>query len=447
MTSLSTALKIATGSLGNTQAKLSLTAHNLANADTKGYTAKRTSQHALSTAGYGSGAEVHRIQSNVSKFLLEDLLAATSATSAADITVKFLDSLQKSFGAITDKDGKSTSLASTLAKFESALTKLAGTPESASLASAAVRALQDVTDQLQRNEAKVTGQIDQADQQIGDAARDANEAISEIDQLNRQIRQAIAAGQGVEDYEDKVNSALARLSEQMDIKSFRAEDGTVKVYAASGHVLVDRTAHMLSVSKNATGQNEISLGGAEVTDSLKGGKLEALVDLRDVTLPAFKDTLDELAGKLVGKVNSIRPNLLTGSNANDVGVNDAVLKDPKLLLGNTKPAEMANKLLDAMQSPTDFDEAGGLDGDNRTFASYANEILSKAVGETSAAEGRLNVAKTELQTVTNTISSMHGVNINEETARLAELKQLYSVASTVLNAVQEMYKDLQQAVS
>ncbi|WP_420413757.1 flagellar hook-associated protein FlgK [Roseibium sp.] len=447
MTSLSTALQIASGSLGATQIKLSVAANNIANADTQGFTAKQTGQSALVTSGFGSGVSVERVLSNVSKFLLDDLLSATTATVAADTQASYMDSLQKTLGAITGSNGESTSLASTIAKFEEALTKLAGTPESASLANSAVQALQDVTRQLQRFSVKVDDQIQQADSQMDPGVKAANQAIAEIHQINQQIRQAGASGQPSAEYEDKLNSALGKLSEQLGIKPFRADDGSVKVYSLSGQVLVDNSPHPLATSKDAKGHTRISVNGADITGALNGGKLGGLVEVRDKMLPAYQETFHELAGNLISGLNAVRPNLLVGTNARDIAVNSTVLNNPKSMLGTTQPAKVANALLDVLQKPTSFGAAGSIAAGNRTFSGYANEILSKAVSETNAEKAILASARLELDTVSGTIASMHGVNVNEETANLAQLKQLYSVSSTILKIIQEMFQDLRAAVN
>ncbi|QDG76092.1 flagellar hook-associated protein FlgK [Labrenzia sp. PHM005] len=447
MTSLSTALQIASGSLGATQVKLSVAANNIANADTKGFTAKQTSQSALVTSGFGSGLSIERVLSNVSKFLLDDLLSATTATVAAETQASYMDSLQKTFGAITGPNGESTSLASTIAKFEEALTKLAGTPESASLANSAVQALQDVTRQLQKFSIKVDDQILQADSQMDLGVKAANQAITEIHQINQQIRQAGASGQPSAEYEDKLNLALGKLSEQLGIKPFRAADGSVKVYSLSGQVLVDNSPHPLATSKDANGHTRVSANGADITGALNGGKLGGLAEVRDKMLPAYQETFHELAGNLISGLNAVRPNLLVGTNARDITVNSTVLNNPKSMLGTTQPAKVANALLDVMQKPTSFGAAGGIAAGNRTFSGYANEILSKAVSETNAEKAILASARLELDTVSGTIASMHGVNVNEETANLAQLKQLYSVSSTVLKIIQEMFQDLRAAVN
>jgi len=446
MTSLNTASYIAASALTATQVQVSVTSANIANADTEGYTAKSATASSQTTLGYGAGVSVSNISSSVSKYLLEDLLGATTETAGATVTADYLNSLQQSFGTTTGDDGDGSSLANTIAAFESALTTLAETPESESLASAAVSALEDVAYQLNSLSSDISKQIDQADEEIGDAVTAVNEAIAAIDALNEQIETAAARGDSTADLEDELNAALVSLSEQMEIATFKAEDGTVKVYTGDGQILVGETAHLLSTDTGADGLTTISVNGTDITGDLDTGRLGALIELRDETLPACQEMLDEFATTFIDSLNAVSPDLLTGTGAADIAVSDAVQADPGSMLGDTLPSEVAYAMLDALQSDASFDAAGGLSGGEMTFADYANDMLGDVVSRTNTAETRLELAENELTTVSDTISSMYGVNVDEELVRLSELEQLYSVASTLLSVVQEMFEDLMAAV-
>ncbi|KZM50496.1 flagellar hook-associated protein FlgK [Labrenzia sp. OB1] len=446
MTSLNTASYIAASALTASQVQVSVTSANIANADTEGYTAKSATVSSQTTLGYGAGVSVSNISSSVSKYLLEDLLGATTETAGATVTANYLNSLQQSFGTTTGDDGDGSSLANTIASFESALTALAETPESESLASAAVSALENVAYQLNSLSSDISKQIDQADDEIGDAVTAANEAISTIDALNEQIETAVARGDSTADLEDQLNTALVSLSEQMEISTFKTEGGTVKVYTGDGQILLGDTAHLLSTGTGTEGQTTISVNGTDITEDLDTGRLGALIELRDQTLPASQEMLDEFATTFIDTLNAVSSNLLTGTGAADITVSDAVQADPASILGDTLPSEVAYAMLDTLQLDANFDAAGGLSGGEMTFADYANEMLGDVVSKTNAAQTRLEFAENELTTVSDTISSMYGVNVDEELVRLSELEQLYSVASTLLSVVQEMFEDLMAAV-
>ena len=82
--SISTIRTIATSALMASQVRMQVTSSNIANADTEGYTRKTASQTATVTGGTNSGTTVSAMSGTVDKYLLRDLVAATSDQSAAD---------------------------------------------------------------------------------------------------------------------------------------------------------------------------------------------------------------------------------------------------------------------------------------------------------------------------------------------------------------------------
>ncbi|WP_417711078.1 flagellar hook-associated protein FlgK [Roseibium aggregatum] len=458
MTSLSTASKIASSSLAAVQVQLSVTSSNIANADTDGYTKKTASQNSETTSGSGTGVSVSTVTSNVSRLLVEQLSEATSGTAAAEKTASYLDRLQTALGSTTSDSGSGTSLANLIADVESALSELATTPESTTLSMAAVDALDTLASEINELSSEVQSLRREADHEIASAVDGANVAIETIDELNKQIREASARGETTADLEDQRNSALVALSEYLGVTSFTASDGTMKVYTSSGQVLVDSTAHILSFTSantvnsgtsydgTAAGLSGVSVDGQDITDDIARGSIAALVELRDETLPAVQEALDELASGLIDSLNAVRADLLTGSDATDISINSDLLDTPADLLNGTDVSGMAIDLLDALQDDHDFSAAGDLGARSTSFADYATDILSLVVTKTNNAETKLETAQTELETVTDTIASTFGVNIDEETARLSELESLYSVSSQILSIIQNMFDDLIAAV-
>jgi flagellar hook-associated protein 1 FlgK len=458
MTSLSTASKIASGSLAATQVQLAVTSSNIANADTDGYTRKTASQVAETTSGDGTGVSVSAVSSKVSRILIEQLAEATSDTAAATTTADYLDQLQTAMGSTTSSDDTGTSLANSIVDVETALSDLANTPESTTLAASTVDALDNLTSQIRNQSSDIQDLRQQADEEIASAVDSANEAIETIDRLNDLILQASARGESTADLEDERNSALVSLSESLGVTSFITSDGTMKVYTTSGQVLVDASAHTLSYDASSTvtsdltydgsasGLSGIVVDGNDITEDISTGTIAALVELRDETLPAVQDMLDELATSLIDGLNTIRPDLLTGTDATDISVNTDLIETPSDLLSSTGAAQMATDLLEALQTDTDFDAAGGLGARSTSFADYATDFLSAVVTQTNNASSRLDTVEAELSTISDTVSSTYGVNIDEETARLADLENLYSISSQILSVIQEMFEDLIAAV-
>ncbi|WP_375775862.1 flagellar hook-associated protein FlgK [Bradyrhizobium sp. ma5] len=321
MSSLDIARSIAFSGLSATQVQISVASANISNADTKGYTEKTANQSSSVTSGVGTGVTISGITSAVDKLLLKSLVGANSDLGTADTNNNYLTELQQLYGS-TSSSGSSTtgtSLANTIAAFESALSSLASTPSSASLQSNAVSALAAVTNQLQQTSSGIQKLRSNADQDIASSVTDINADLQQISDLNKQIKQEAAAGQPTADLEDQRNSALQDVASQMNVSYFTTSSGDLQIYTGSGQALVDSTAHPLSytaapsVTASTTytagsatsGFSGITVNGVDITSQISSGKVSALITLRDQTLPAAQSQLDELAQQLASSVNAV----------------------------------------------------------------------------------------------------------------------------------------------
>ncbi len=320
MSSLDIARSIAFSGIAATQTQMSVASSNISNADTQGYTKKAADQESIVTAGVGTGVAVTGIGSTVDKLLLKSLVGATSDLDSADTTNTYLTQLEQLYGTVNgsssaDSSTSGTSLANTLASFESALQSLAATPSSASLQSNVVTALNDVTTQLQDITSGIQNLRANADQDISSSVSSINADLQKIADLNTEIKQQAAAGQSTADLEDQRNSALQDVASMMNVSYYTTSSGDLQVYTTSGQTLVDNSAHPLSyttassVTSSTTypsaGFSGITVNGVDITSQITSGKIGAFITLRDNTLPAAQSQLDGLARQLVSSVNAV----------------------------------------------------------------------------------------------------------------------------------------------
>jgi flagellar hook-associated protein 1 FlgK len=324
--SFSAIRSIATSSLAVTQMQTALTSANIANADTQGYTRKVATQSAVNTGTVGAGVIITAVTSTVDKYLLQDLVAATSTLGAAATTASYADKLQTLLGSTTGSDSGGTSLANGLADLETALTALSGTPESETLQASSIAALDTLASQLRETSDGIQGLRADADDAIEQTVATINDTLNAIEALNDRIAGAQSRGEPTADLEDQRNTALQTLSEQMEVRYYVTADNQMRITTTSGTTLLDGSVHELSYSSaaavtSATVFEAISVNGKDITAQLGSGALGALVDQRDSVLPAAQAELDELATALIATLNGIHnagtslppPSSLTGS--------------------------------------------------------------------------------------------------------------------------------------
>lgn len=336
--SLNSAAYIAFSGLSAAQVQIAITSSNISNADTTGYTEEIAHQEATVTGGAGTGVQITGISTDIDKLLLKSLIGATSDLGSADTTNTYLTALENLYGTVDGSSSSSTatgtSLANTLASFESALSSLAATPSSSSLQSAALQALSDVTTQLNETSKGIQNLRSNADQDIASSVQSVNTDLQQIASLNGEIKQAAATGQSTADLEDQRNTALEDVASKMNVSYYTTSNGDLQVYTSSGQALVDSSgAHTISYTTAANvtssrtyasgGFSGITVNGVDITSQITSGKIAALVTLRDDTLPAAQSQLDELAQQLKSSLNAVSnqgtsvppPTSLTGTSS------------------------------------------------------------------------------------------------------------------------------------
>jgi flagellar hook-associated protein 1 FlgK len=337
--SLDSARLIAFSGLSAATVQISIASSNISNADTTGYTEEVGNQVSTVTGGSGSGVEITGISTNVDKLLLKSLIGATSDLGSANTTNSYLTELENLYGTVNGSSSSSstatgTSLANTLASFESALSSLSATPSSSSLQSAALQALNDVTTQLNETSSGIQNLRANADQDIASSVGSVNTDLQQIASLNSEIKQQAASGQSTADLEDQRNTALEDIASKMNVSYYTTSSGDLQVYTSSGQALVDSSgAHTISytAASNVTssttyasgGFSGITVNGVDITSQITSGKIGSLITLRDDTLPAAQSQLDQLAQQLTSSLNAVSnqgtsvppPTTLTGTTS------------------------------------------------------------------------------------------------------------------------------------
>lgn len=407
--SLSIASTIAYSALRATEVQMSVSSNNIANADTEGYTVKSATRVSTVANGSGTGTAISGVTSTVDRYLMASLLSADSVAAAATTTADYTDQLQNLLGATTggtDDDG--TSLANTLATLETAVTALASTPESSTAKAEVIDTVEDLAAQLSETSASIQDLRDQADGEIEDAVDAVNSALKTIDATNDAIVAAKARGQSTADLEDQLNSALRTVSSYLNIQTSTTSTGAVYVYTDGGTALVNTSVHELDYAAASTVTADtvfgsITVGGKSIEDSITSGTIDALLTLRDETLPAAQDELDALASALIETLNGITadgsavpaPTTLTGTVAVSGSDGFSATGSARIALVDSSGALVSYTDLDlsSYASVDDLVSAlDGLDGISASLTSDGTLSLTSEDGTSGVVIGALDGA-------------------------------------------------------
>src|SRR6266568_2423204 len=222
--SLGSALAIAMSGLRANQAALAIVSSNIANAQTSGYVTQRINQVETLTGDTGASVSVTGVNRELDQFIQAQLRSETSGGAYADQMASVLTQLQSVYG----------TLESAFANFTSALQSLSTNSGSSSAQISAVTAAQSLAQQLNATTQGIQALRSNAEQDINISVGQANAAMTQIAQINTQLRGLKPTDPTAATLMDQRDKAIDQLSQLMDIKVSTTGNNQTSVYTSNG---------------------------------------------------------------------------------------------------------------------------------------------------------------------------------------------------------------------
>lgn len=292
----------ATSALLASQRALTTTSHNVANANTEGYSRQSvdfaTREPFREGPGFvGTGVEVDRIRRAYDRFVATNLGSAIAGQAKqselaglagevdnvlADPAAGLTPALNGFFGSIQDVANDPTSTAA----------RTAALSEAGSLASR----FDNLDSRFDELDARVQSRI-------SSAVAETNETAASLAGINREILevQGSASEPQPNDLLDERDRLVNRLVEQVGASSRERADGAVDVFIGQGQAVVVGTEAMnLAVNDNRLdpGAPPVTLAGTDATinvGSFVGGRLGGLVEFGSSVLEPARNALGRIA--------------------------------------------------------------------------------------------------------------------------------------------------------
>lgn len=451
MASLGSILSIANTGLRASQQAVSVTAHNLANAETEGYSRQRAVLGEgfptyTPEGAYGTGVRVRDV--------------ARVRDEYTNTTVRRESSLQQEYStrsevltrveALLSEPGE-TGIAAGLDRFFSAWSDLATNPTSGAARTVLRDQTVDLTERFQRMGQGLEQLRLEFTERLENSVSRINAIAEGVAGLNRDIVAAETGGNTAGDLRDARDRLLDELAGLTPITVTQRQNGSVGVLV-SGVTLVDGADHGRMTLGLQGGQAGLALEGRPGLLPESGGSTGALLDLTNGDLPEARASLDLLAQSLVEEVNTLHR---TGTNAagdtnvdffdpagitsTSLRLSDAIRADAGAIatstadgLGNPRPG--ANDLALSMAGMRDRTLTGtGMtpDASVRTLVSEVGVSLRSALDRASVHStlGR----QAELQR-----ASISGVSTDEEMTNLIRFQAAYAAAARIVTVADEM---------
>ena len=456
MSGLFQGLEVGKRALASQQAWLQTIGHNIANANTPGYTRQRVSL--VSTYPLkqpygilGTGVTADGVYQVRDMFLNQQFRVENKALGQWSALDKTMSQIEAVFN-----EPNENSISGLMDQFWSAWSDLGNNPELDR--SALVEQTNLLTDSMHRVYSELNELRRSVDTDIELVVESVNHIADEIASLNRQISISELGTDIANDLRDRRNYLVDELSSYVDVNTREQKNGTLTVYISSLAIVEQTSSFDIGINKEKSGSqvtSEIVWANTDKVIKSYNGQLKGLVDTRDDIIPEYLEALDDMTRSLVTNVNALHSTGFGWGGANGSGETGHNFFDPS----KTSAADiqinpdLANDLnLIAASQTAEI----GTDGDGRNalaIADLKNVLLmsdnSLTIGERyNSLIGNIGVATAKasnlkqnfellVQQVNNRRQSIQGVSLDEEMAQMIKYQNAFDAASRVIVAMDE----------
>ncbi|GAA0369037.1 flagellar hook-associated protein FlgK [Alkalibacterium iburiense] len=491
MSGLFGTLNTATKGLHAQQNALQTIGHNVANANTVGYTRQRVNMQAdLATSipgigQIGTGVRISGISRVNDEYITNQLREGQAKTQTHETLSDIIGQLEAVFNEPSD-----TGLSNQISEVFNAWTYLASNPEQDSARTMLVQTSETFTDVINHMANSMESLHKATVTELDKSALDANSTLEQLEQLNHQIWQASVRGFTPNDLLDKQDQLLHDLSGQVDISVEKDKYNRVSVSVDNQMVLDSSSRKELAivVGHNDEGQALFSNGDALDGDfevgqlfvrtpgedsntytqvdanqgSIKGTQLSLEV------IENMQSELNEFASAFAKAVNTIHSDegngrdfftLEPGNAASSIKVASELRENSSLVVSGR---DMNNALsgdgsraqaIASLQHKTLAADSAvwNYNSDDMTFDSSAtgstlfgryNSLVTEMGIIKQQSDNMLDTQNGLMNLLTQRRESISGVDINEEVVDMIKYSSAFQANSRVLQTLSDMLDTL-----
>ncbi len=454
-------LEIAKKALQSQQVAMHITGHNIANANTVGYTRQvpQFTQQTTSTIGLflplhlknlGSGVLVEEVKRIRDQYLDLQIRQESRAGAYWRAVDQGLEQIEIIFG----EPGESA-LSSIFDTFWNTWQELATSPESSAARALVVENGDLLAKALNDTYARLERQQGQLNEEISIKVQEVNNMLQQIYDLNHQIARLGIGGGNVSDYKDQLDVLVDDLSKILSLQVKENDNGSYTL-VLQGQVLVsDNEKNSLFVQPDpSTGffTVHLSTSGEALKLSYQNGELKALFDLRDHSIEEYKGYLDQLANDLADAVNTLHrtgytleeppqrgTDFFVGSGAASIAVNSVIEANINLLAASSTGAPGDGGVALAIAQ---LREEKIISGGSATPDDYYRGFISRLGAQREEVSRLVSNQEVLVEQLEMRKESISGVSLDEEMTNLIKYQYAYQAASFLVNTINNMLEAL-----
>jgi flagellar hook-associated protein 1 FlgK len=476
MAGITSSLYVQAGAISAFQQAIAVTSANIANASTPGYASQTQTLEAMPeeiSQGLMGGVVAGKVVSSQNQFAQQAVSNQQTALGGASQDVTSLTDLQSLFN-VTGTSGISTALSSLYQSFSA----WGQTPADPTARQAVLTAAGGLATAFQQTASGLASAATTAQSQIEDAVSQVNSLLGQLRQLNTQ---AMAEGSNDAGVDAQINTVVQNLSQYIPVTSSQQSNSSYtvlldgRVPLAMGNQDFPLSFNMYqpadSTNTNAPPLAQITAAdGTDITSTVTGGQLGALLNFRNTVLPTYigdgteTGSLNTLAQQFADTVNGI----LTAGNISDAsadGVTPAVPGVPLFTYNTTDVTSAAASLsvsstIDASQlaaiAPGPPEVSNGIplalaqlenpssaadETNGKSYTAAFGDLATQAGNLVNSATEEQSVAQSALTQAQNLLQQKSGVDLNQQAVTLVEYQRAYEANAEMITVLNQLVQD------
>lgn len=417
MAGLLSSLNTAKSGMNVSQVAIQTTSHNISNINTPGYSrqqVKQTASSAYSTPGsnmsfsagqIGTGAQINDVTRVRNTFYDYKFRSESHNYGATSVKYNYYQNIESIFNEPSD-----TAISSTLNDFFNSWNELAKDPNSSGVKNVVLESANNLASSISNAYDKLDSLGNSLNDQQEAILKDINSKISELKELDKNIKVIQGSGKSPNDLLDQRDSILDELSYKIDI--------------------TNSDVKKLLETANADGR-ELTLDDFKKLGADKvSGELQGTISMQE-DIQKYKDSLTTLADTVIKTVNDklTGDNLFTNQSGKIISVSQTIKDNPDSI---TVTADEALKLYNTKN------EKLTIGGKDLTINNFYNSIIQE-VGQQSAAVIRDESNQSKLlSNIDSSRASVSGVSLDEEMINLIQFQHAYSASAKVLSTIDSL---------
>jgi|Deesub1362A_J573_1020465.scaffolds.fasta_scaffold00087_103 flagellar hook-associated protein 1 FlgK len=431
------------------QTALNVTAHNIANVNTPGFSRQEAVLSIASPVdtgrGFlGRGVTVSTIRRHYDRFLGAQLLLEKQNYG------KSL-ALSDGFGRVEQlfNEAQGMGLSGALLDFFNAWQDVAANPEGQAQRTILLQKASDLVQTAKKIENGLENIIRETNRELEDIIERINTIASDIAALNKRIAEA-GGTSNANDLVDERENLLGELAELVEFNSFEKSNGAITVIVGMKNLVDGDIVTPVEGIRDAAGDVQIYMRGSNIGQYIDRGKMGGLLALRDEIKTDVLTPFRQLIASIVDEVNQLHRNGygLDGSTGldffypADTSDIDNVIKNLAVAITDVEqvaasatdtglPGDNGNALLIAELYNADVIS-------NTTFEGYYSSLVASVGVKSRAASDSLRFEELLLSDIQQRRDAVSSVSLDEEAVNLIRFQRAFEAGARMITVTDEL---------